>query len=101
MADRVKYDTLTLCSDYRFIRVVSKDGVFYDLVRKWGARDHAFRLKQEYPDAQSVGRAFVPPCVFRDYTELDGPENYRRAAWKNGVQFYFPLSEADKRLLRR
>ena len=64
--ETVRYDTLTLCPDYRFIRVVSRDGVFFDLVRKWRAREHMFRMKQQYFDAQTLGRAFVPPCIVRD-----------------------------------
>lgn len=99
MADRVKYDTLTLCSDYRFVRVVGRDGVFFDLVRKWRSREHVFRMKLEYLDAQTLGRAFVPPCILRDFTELDGPENYREAVWKDGTVFLFPLTASDRLLL--
>lgn len=99
MDEKIHYDTLTLCPDYRFVRVVSKDGVFYDLVRKWRSRDHVFRLKQVYPFAESLGRAFVPPCIFRDFTELDGPENYREAVWKDGTQFLFPLQPTDQRMI--
>ena len=99
MSERVHYDSLTLCSDFRFIRVVSEDGVFYDLVRKWRSRDHIFRLEQTYASAESLGRAFVPPCVFRDFTELDGPENYREAVWKEGTQFLFPLKPLDEQVL--
>ena len=99
MAERIKYDTLTLCSDFRFVCIVSKDGVFFDLVRKWRAREHVFRMKQQYPDAQTLGRAFVPPCILRDFTELDGPENYREAVWKDGTVFLFPLTATDRRLV--
>lgn len=99
MAERVKYDTLTLCPDYRFVRVVSRDGVFFDLVRKWRSREHVYRMKQKYLDAQTLGRAFVPPCILRDFTELDGPENYREAVWKDGTVFLFPLTASDRLLL--
>lgn len=99
MTEMTHYDTLTLCPDYRFIRVVSKEGVFYDLVRKWRAREHVFRLKQTYPMAESLGRAFVPPCVFRDFTELDGAENFVKAVWKDGTQFYFSLQPMDLKYL--
>ena len=99
MCERIHYDTLTLCSDYRFIRVVSEDGVFYDLVRKWRSREHVFRLKQTYPMAESLGRAFVPPCIFRDFTELNGAECYREAVWKDGTQFLFPLQPVDQNLI--
>lgn len=99
MSEKIHYDTLTLCSDYRFIRVVSEDGVFYDLVRKWRSREHVFRLKQTYPAAESLGRAFVPPCVFRDFTELNGPETYREAVWKDGTQFLFPLQPLDVQMI--
>ena len=99
MSEKIHYDTLTLCSDYRFIRVVSEEGVFYDLVRKWRSREHVFRLKQTYPSAESLGRAFVPPCVLRDFTELDGPENYREAVWKDGTQFLVPLQPLDLQVI--
>jgi len=99
MSEKKHYDSLTLCSDYRFIRVVSEDGVFYDLVRKWRSREHVFRLKQTYANAESLGRAFVPPCIFRDFTELDGPENYCEAVWKDGTQFLFPLKPLDEQSL--
>lgn len=99
MALTVRYDTLTLCSDYRFVRVVSKEGVFFDLVRKWRSREHVFRMKQTYLGAQTMERASVPPCIVRDFTELDGPENYREAVWKDGTVFLFPLTATDRRLL--
>ena len=99
MSGKVQYDSLTLSPDYRFIRVVSEDGVFYDLVRKWRSREHVFRLKQTYPMAESLGRAFVPPRVLRDFTELDGPENYREATWKGGNQFLFPLEAMDEKTI--
>ena len=97
MSEMIRYDTLSLCPDYRFIRVVSKDGVFYDLVRKWRTREHVFRLQQIYPFAESLGRAFVPPCIVRDFTELDGAQNYREAVWKNGTQRIFPLQATDQK----
>ena len=97
MTEQVHYDTLTLCPDYRFIRVVSTEGVFYDLVRKWRSREHIHRLKQVYPEAESLGRAFVPPCIFRDFTRLDGPESFSKAVWKDGTQFLFPLQPMDQR----
>ena len=99
MAEIPNFDTFTLCPDYRFVRVVGTDGVFYDLVRKWRSREHVFSLKQTYPFAETVGRAFVPPCIFRDFTELDGPNRYHESRWKNGTQFLFPLEEADKKYL--
>ena len=95
MSDKIHYDTLTLCSDFRFIRVVSEDGGFYDLVRQRRSREHVFRLEQTYAAAESPGRALVPPCLFRGFTELDGPENYREAVWKDGTQFLFPLQPLD------
>ena len=99
MAGLIHYDILTLCPDYRFVRVVSKDGVFYDLIRKWRSREHVYRLLQEYPSAKTLGRAFVPPCLCRDFTELDGPAAFRKAVWKDGERFYFPLTEEDRRIL--
>lgn len=101
MAEMVRYDTLTLCSDYRFVRVVSKDGVFYDLVRKWRSREHVFRMKQRYCDAQTQNRALVPPCIVRDFTELDGPENYREAVWKDGTVALFPLTPTERLLVEK
>lgn len=100
MAEIRNFDPFTLCPDYRFVRIVSADGVFYDLVRKWGARAHVFSLKQTYPFAETVNRAAVPPCVFRDFTELNGQENYRESRWKNGAQFLFPLEEKDREYLK-
>ncbi len=100
MAEIPNYDAFTLCPDYRFVRVVSADGVFYDLVRKWGARAHVFALKQTYPFAETVSRAAVPPCIFRDFTELDGPDQYHESRWKDGAQFLFPPEEKDKAYLK-
>lgn len=100
MAEMPHFDALSLCPDYRFIRVISKDGVFYDVVRKWRSREHVFRLKQSYPFAQSVNRAQVPPCIFRDFTELDGPEQFHQSVWKNGTRFLFPLEPKDLQLLQ-
>lgn len=99
MAEIPNFDTFTLCPDYRFVRVVSADGIFYDLVRKWRSREHIFYLKQTYPFAEAVGRAFVPPCIFRDFTELDEPNRYHESRWKNGTQFLFPLQETDRKYL--
>ena len=96
MEERPHFDTLNLCPDYRFIRVISKEGVFYDLVRKWRTRAHVFELEQHYPKAESLGRAFVPPCVFRDFTELDAPDSFREAVWKDGTVFLFPLEPKDR-----
>ncbi len=94
-----QFDATTLCPDYRFIRVVSKEGVFFDLVRKWAAREHVFRLSQTYPEAKTVSRAQVPPCIFRDFTELNGQENFCHAIWRDGTQHLLPLTDADRALL--
>ncbi len=101
MEDRIQYDSLTLCSDHRFIRVVSSDGAFYDLVPKWRSRAHVFALKQQYPAAIPMFRAHVPPCICRDFTELNGPDIYREASWKEGRNFYFPLTEEEQALLHK
>ena len=101
MSEMMHFDISNLNSDYRFVRVVSNDGVFYDLVRKWRTRDHIFRMQQSYPMAQSVGRAFVPPCIFRDFTALDGPENYVPAVWKDGTQNLLPLSAIDRQYVEK
>ncbi|MBQ3357099.1 MAG: hypothetical protein IJG45_08340 [Oscillospiraceae bacterium] len=100
MTELPNFDPFTLCPDYRFVRVVSADGVFYDLVRKWGARAHVFSLQQSYPFAETVNRAAVPPCVFRDFTELDGPDRFHESRWKDGTQFLFPLEEKDDAYLK-
>ena len=90
MADMPRYDNFTLCPDYRFVRVVSADGVFFDLVRKWRAREHVFKLEQEGLSAKTMGRASVPPCIFRDFTDLGGGEISHESIWKDGTQFLFP-----------
>lgn len=95
MPEIPRYDVLTLCPDFRFIRVESENGVFYDLVRKWRARDHVFHMKKKYIDAQTVSRASVPPCIFRDFTELDGADCFHESIWKDGTQLLFP-SHAQK-----
>lgn len=95
------YEVLTLCSDYRFVRVVSREGVFYDLIRKWRSREHVFRLKQQYPAAETLGRALVPPCIFRDFTALNGQDVFEKAVWKDGTQFLFPLQPMDAELVRK
>ncbi len=97
--ETVRYDTLTLCSDYRFIRVVSREGVFFDLVRKWRSREHVYRMQQQYVDAKTLGRALVPPCIVRDFTALDGPDKYREAVWKDGTVLLFPLTPTDRLLI--
>lgn len=94
MADLPRYDSSTLCPDYRFVRVVSTDGVFFDLVRKWRVREHIFRLEQEGLEAKAMGRASVPPCIFRDFTDLDGAEAFHRSVWKDGSQFLFDAEDA-------
>ena len=94
MADLPRYDSSTLCPDYRFVRVVSADGVFFDLVRKWRVRAHIFRLEQDGLAATTMGRASVPPCVFRDFTELDGSESFHKSVWKDGTQFLFSEEDA-------
>ena len=99
MEDRIHYDNMTLCPDYRFIRVISEDGVFYDLVRKWGSRAHVFEMEKQYPRAESLGRAFVPPCIFRDFTELGEPGAFREAVWKDGTVFLFPLEPRDRQVV--
>ena len=101
MSELPRFDAMTLCPDYRFIRVVSKDGIFYDVVRKWRSREHVFRLLQEYPFAETVNRAQVPPCIFRDFTELDGAENYHESIWRNGTQLLLPLEPKDLQLLQK
>ena len=101
MEEMTHYDTLTLCPDYRFVRVVSKDGVFYDLIRKWRSREHVFRLLQTYPETKTRGRALLPPCIGPDFTELDGPECFHKSVWKNGTQFLFPLEPKDAALLEK
>lgn len=90
MADMPRYDNFTLCPDYRFVRVVSADGVFFDLVRKWRAREHVFKLEQEGLSAKTMSRASVPPCIFRDFTDLGGGESFHESIWKDGTQFLFP-----------
>lgn len=96
MEEQTRYDTLNLCPDYRFVRVVSREGVFYDLIRKWRSREHIYRLLQKYPAAETMGRAAVPPCVCRDFTFLEGPDVYRKSVWKDGTQFLFPLTPMDR-----
>ena len=100
MSELPRFDAMTLCPDYRFVRVVSKEGVFYDVVRKWRSREHIFRLLQEYPHAETVNRAQVPPCVFRDFTDL-GAESYHESIWRNGTQLLFPLEAKDQLLLNK
>ena len=95
MADLPRYDNFTLCPDYRFVRVVSADGLFFDLVRKWRVREHIFRLEQEGLAAKAMGRASVPPCIFRDFTDLDGAEAFHRSVWKDGSQFLFDAEDAQ------
>ena len=99
MDQLIQYNPLTLCSDYRYIRVISPEGAFYDLVPKWRSRAHVFVLKQQYPTATPKFRAYVPPCIFRDFTELNGTDIYRKASWKGGTEFYLPLTEEEKALL--
>ncbi len=99
MEERIRYDAMSLCPDHRFIRVVTPDGAFYDLVPKWRSRAHVFGLKQQYPGAKPVFRAHVPPCIFRDFTELNGPDIYREASWRDGTAFLFPLTEEEKERL--
>ena len=101
MVEMTRYDVLTLCPDYRFVRVVSRDGVFYDLIRKWRSREHVFRLKQEFPAAETLGRALVPPCICRDFTAFDGPEVFQNSIWKDGARFYFPLQPRDAEIVRK
>ena len=98
MEERLRFDPATLCPDHRFIRVISPEGAFYDLVPKWRSRAHIFSLKQQYPGANSVFRAHVPPCIFRDFTELNGPDIYREAVWRDGTTFHFPLTEEERAL---
>ncbi|MBR4308849.1 MAG: hypothetical protein IKT58_04545 [Oscillospiraceae bacterium] len=95
MASLLNFDLTTLCPDHRFLRVACAEGVFYDLVPKWRVREHLFRLHGTGFLAQSVTRAKVPPCKFRDFTELNGPGIYREAMWRNGTSFYFPLTPED------
>ena len=101
MEERILYDTSNLCSDHRFIRVITAEGAFYDLVPKWRSRAHTFALNQRYLDALPVFRAHVPPCIFRDFTELNGPDTYREATWRDGTAFLHPLTEEEQaRLLQ-
>ena len=88
-----------LCSDHRFIRVISPQGAFYDLVPKWRSRAHVFAMKKQFLHAVSVFRAHVPPCRYRDFTELNGPDVYREACWRAGTDFLFPLTEEEKQFL--
>lgn len=99
MEDIIHYDTMTLCSDFRFIRVLCSEGAFYDLVPKWRSRAHVFELKKKYPSAVPVFRAHVPPCLFRDFTELNGPDVCRDADWRSGTAFYLPMTEEEQALL--
>lgn len=99
MEERLHFDNLTLCPDYRFIRVITQEGVFYDVVRKWASRAHIFELEKHCPKAESLGRAFVPPCIFRDFTELAEPGSYREAVWKDGETFLFPLEPKDRQIV--
>ncbi len=101
MEERIQYDPSNLCSDHRFIRVITPEGAFYDLVPKWRSRAHVFVLKQQYPNATPVFRAHVPPCIFRDFTELNGPDIYREAIWRNGTDFLLPLTEEEQALFSR
>ena len=96
MEELFRYDTSTLSPDHRFIRVITVEGVFYDLVPKWRSRAHIFTLKQQYPDACPVFRAHVPPCIFRDFTELNGPDVYREAIWREGTALLLPLTEEEQ-----
>lgn len=94
MAELPHFDMLNLCPDYRFVRVVSQEGVFYDVVQKWRARPHVFALRQTYFAAETVNRTTVPPCIFRDFTALDG--SVRTCVWKNGTQFLFSPEPAPE-----
>ncbi len=100
MSDIPRFDMMSLCPDYRFIRIVSKEGVFYDVVRKWRSREHVFRMQQLYPHVKPVNRAQVPPCIFRDFTELDGPEKFHESIWRNGTRLLFPLEPMDYQFLQ-
>lgn len=95
----MEYDALTLCSDHRFIRVISDKGVFYDLVPKWRVRAHIFRLRQTYYSAETVIRVHVPPCICRDFTTLPGGEEYCESVWKGGTQLMLPLEPQDQLLI--
>lgn len=99
MEESLHFNIQNLCSDYRFIRIVCPEGAFYDLVPKWRSRAHVFEMKKQYPSVVPVFRAHVPPCIFRDFTELNGPDIYREASWRDGTEFYLPLTEEEKALL--
>lgn len=99
MEELIHFNAMTLCPDFRFIRVICPEGAFYDLVPKWRSRAHVFELKKTYASAVPVFRAHVPPCIFRDFTELNGPDIYRKAVWREGKAFYLPLTEEEKALL--
>lgn len=99
MEEIIRYNGMNLCGDFRFIRIICSEGAFYDLVPKWRSRAHVFEMKKQYPSAVPVFRAHVPPCRFRDFTELNGPDIYRDAIWRDGTDFYLPLTEEEKALL--
>lgn len=99
MAGILIFDETNLCTDYRFVRVLSQNGVFYDLVRKWNVRAHIYLLKQIYPDAQTLTRASVPPCLCRDFTDLNENGGYHMISWKNGTQRLFSPNQTEQAIL--
>ena len=97
--DEVRYDNSNLPPEYRFIRIISDSGVFYDLLPKVYSRKHLFELRKQYYSAEPVIRAHVPPCICRDFTQVRGMEAYREAVWKNGRSLLLPLEPRDQLLI--
>ena len=94
--DKLRYDNSNLPSEYRFIRVISDSGVFYDLLPKVYSRKHLFELRKQYYSAEPVIRAPVPPCICRDFTQERGMVSYRESVWKNGHSLLLPLEPKDQ-----
>lgn len=95
----VHYDNSNLPPEYRFIRVISENGVFYDLLPKAFSRSHLFALRKQYYSAEPVIRAHVPPCICRDFTHVRDMDAYEEAVWKNGRSLLLPLEPKDQLLI--
>lgn len=73
----------------QFIKVISENRTFYDLVKHDDAEEHLRRLLDEGYSANLVDCVNVPPCVYRDfYYDID---RYFEGVWKQGKDFYIDV----------
>lgn len=85
---------------YRWIKVVSEDGTFYDYVPN-NRQQHLTDLREGGYYATLVPASSVPPCRYRDFGVSPSHAFYVDGVHLGGTDLYLPSTEEDEAAMKK